>query len=76
MQGKDGNGDRGTSLDYCDRLILMKEGNLFASGKTAEVASEENLRAVYGIGFEETVTASGRRYLVPLFPRDALTASR
>ncbi len=68
--------DINLALDYCDRLLLMKGGKLFASGKTEEVASEENLRAVYGIGFEETVTASGRRYLVPFFLRDALTVSR
>lgn len=68
--------DVNLALHYCDRLLLMKEGNLFASGKTEEVASKENLRMVYGIGFEETVTASGQRYLVPFFPRNVLTAQQ
>ncbi|MDE7325980.1 MAG: ABC transporter ATP-binding protein [Lachnospiraceae bacterium] len=58
--------DINLALRYCDELLIMKEGKLFASGKTKEVASVENLKAVYGMEFEEAVTVSGQRYLVPV----------
>lgn len=58
--------DINLALRYCDRLLMMREGRLFAMGRTEEVVNAENLKAVYGMEFEEAVTASGRRYLVPL----------
>lgn len=58
--------DINLAMQYCDELLMMKEGKLFASGKTEEVVNAQNLRAVYGMEFEEAVTASGRRYLVPV----------
>ncbi len=57
--------DINLAVRYCDELLMMKEGKLYASGKTEAVVNAKNLRAVYGMDFEEAVTASGRRYLVP-----------
>ena len=34
---------------YCDRLFLLHQGKLMASGATAEVLSDENLEAAYHI---------------------------
>ncbi len=56
--------DINLAIRYCDELLAMKEGELFAAGRTVDVVSAQNLKAVYGMEFEEAVTASGRRYLV------------
>lgn len=60
--------DINLTLRYCDELMAMKEGELFAAGRAEDVASVQNLKAVYGMEFEEAVTASGGRYLVPVTP--------
>lgn len=61
--------DVNLALHYCDELLLMKEGELFCSGRTSEVGNAQNLAAVYGMEFEEAVTASGQRYLMPVLCR-------
>jgi len=52
---------------YCDRLLLIDEGQIFADGTPAEVLTTERLRAVYGIdarvetgGEWPTITTFGR----------------
>lgn len=34
---------------YCDKLILMSEGEIFASGKTEDVLTAANIQGAYGI---------------------------
>lgn len=34
---------------YCDRVVLMKDGAVFARGMPQDTITEENIRAVYGI---------------------------
>ncbi len=58
--------DVNLALHYCDELLLMKEGKLFASGSTVDVGNAEMFGAVYDMGFEEAVAASGQRYLMPV----------
>ncbi len=52
---------------YCTHLILMKEGKVYAEGKTEEILTEENLKYLYDIEFE-FINVEGRRcpYIVPL----------
>ncbi|MFH0914409.1 MAG: ABC transporter ATP-binding protein, partial [Chloroflexota bacterium] len=40
--------DLNLAVQYCDRLILMKEGQLHAEGTPAGVITERNIREVYG----------------------------
>lgn len=40
--------DLNLATQYCDRLILMKEGRLHAEGTPARVITERNIREVYG----------------------------
>ncbi|MBV5308723.1 ABC transporter ATP-binding protein [Chromatium okenii] len=49
---------------FCDRLLLLNQGKLVASGTPSAVLNAENLRRVYGI---EAVTGehAQQRYLVP-----------
>jgi iron complex transport system ATP-binding protein len=40
--------DLNLASQYCDRLILLKKGRIFASGTPVEVITEANIQAVYG----------------------------
>jgi iron complex transport system ATP-binding protein len=42
--------DLNMAAQYCDRLILLKNGRLFAQGLAAQVITSENIKAVYGAG--------------------------
>lgn len=48
-----------------DEALLFDEGRLVASGEADEVLTPSRLEAVYGVPFVETVTAAGRRTIVP-----------
>ncbi|MCL0063598.1 ABC transporter ATP-binding protein [Dehalococcoidia bacterium] len=50
---------------FSDRLVMLKEGKVWAEGTPAEVLTPENMRQVYGI--EATVYRnSGRPHIIPL----------
>lgn len=40
--------DLNLASQYCDRIVMLKEGSMYAMGTPAEVLSVEALRAVYG----------------------------
>jgi iron complex transport system ATP-binding protein len=42
--------DLNMAAQYCDRLILMKAGRLFAQGAVEQVITAENIKNVYGAG--------------------------
>jgi ABC-type cobalamin/Fe3+-siderophores transport system ATPase subunit len=42
--------DLNMAAQYCDRLILLKKGRLFAQGLAKQVITSENIQAVYGAG--------------------------
>lgn len=51
---------------YCNQAILMKDGQIYASGETNEVLIHENLKTVYGLDFEiMTNPGSGMKYYMP-----------
>lgn len=39
--------DLNLTAQYCEQLILLKEGKIFAAGSAEEVLTEENIRKVY-----------------------------
>jgi iron complex transport system ATP-binding protein len=41
--------DLNLAAQYCDRIILLKDGRVFAAGTPASVITRDVLRAVYGI---------------------------
>lgn len=52
---------------FCDRLHLLVDGRLLASGRPAEVLTEEHLAASYGIDVAiTTVSATGTLAVTPL----------
>jgi iron complex transport system ATP-binding protein len=40
--------DLNVAAQYCDRLILMKEGHIYTEGKPQEVITSANIKEVYG----------------------------
>ena len=50
----------------CERVLLLRDGEAVAEGRTAEVLTRENVRALYGVEVDVINHASGRRILVPL----------
>lgn len=52
---------------YCNQVVLMKDGEVYASGETEEVLSRENLRAVYELDFDiREAQPANRKYYMPL----------
>jgi iron complex transport system ATP-binding protein len=51
---------------YCNRIIMMKDGQIYSNGKTEEVLTEENLNKVYEVDFEILENLrTGKKYYVP-----------
>ncbi|MBR3057985.1 MAG: ABC transporter ATP-binding protein [Clostridiales bacterium] len=49
---------------YCDRVAMLKNGQLVASGDTREVLTPKLLREVYEVSFE-VLEKDGQRFFVP-----------
>ncbi len=43
--------DLNLSAAYCDKILLMKDGKVFAEGKSADVLTKDNLKKVYDMDF-------------------------
>ncbi|MEC9488780.1 MAG: ABC transporter ATP-binding protein [Halanaerobium sp.] len=41
--------DPNLALKFCDKVIILKDGQVLASGKTSQVMNSENLQQAYGI---------------------------
>ena len=50
----------------CERVLLVRDGEAVAEGRTADVLTRENVRELYGVEVDVIDHASGRRILVPL----------
>jgi iron complex transport system ATP-binding protein len=48
--------------NYCDRLIMLKDGQVIAEGDAADCLNEENLKQLYDIDFFHMDTCNGKRY--------------
>jgi iron complex transport system ATP-binding protein len=49
---------------FCDMIILMKNGEIFAQGGTNEILTLQNLKAVYGMDFEFVQgSTNSKRYI-------------
>jgi iron complex transport system ATP-binding protein len=49
----------------CDRIALLRQGELLASGPPGEVITPENLRRTFGIGAEVLAASDGAPLVVP-----------
>ena len=58
--------DLNLASQYCDRLVLLKEGQIFAEGTPAEVLVENTLRAVYEVDVTVHINENtGRPFVLP-----------
>ena len=62
--------DLSLAAEYCDRIYLLREGRIEASGPTAEVLTYANLTRVFQTEvYVDTNTLTGRLLVVPLSAR-------
>lgn len=54
--------------NYCDRLIMLKDGQVIAAGDTADCLNEENLHKLYDIPFFHVMAPDGRTYYLASQP--------
>ena len=59
--------DPNLAFDYCGRAILLKQGKIYASGKTEEALSSENLSAAYSHRCEVFDSPFGKTARFPKF---------
>ena len=51
---------------FSDRMIMLKQGKIFASGTPESVLTEENIEKVYGISCKVTDSILGKPQVVPM----------
>ncbi len=59
--------DLNLACRFCDKIVMLKEGKIFAAGETSAVLTSDNLRAVYGVDVVITCT-NNISYIVPIAP--------
>lgn len=58
--------DINIAAQYCNRIIMMKNGRIHSNGKTQEVLTRENLIDVYDVDFDILENPrTGKKYYVP-----------
>jgi iron complex transport system ATP-binding protein len=55
---------------FSDKIVMLKEGKIFAVGSPDAVLTEENICSVYGVACRVESFDSGRPYVFPLSPVD------
>lgn len=50
---------------FCDEIILMKDGMIFAKGTPKEIYTKENMKKVYNLECEVFFTEEGTPYIIP-----------
>lgn len=56
--------DLSLTCNFCDWVMLLEQGRVYASGSPEEVLTEENIAAVYGLAVHLT-RLDGRLYILP-----------
>ena len=58
--------DINIAAEYCDRIVIMKEGRIVCQGEREDVLTKENLKMVYGIPFKVIKNpVSNTNYFLP-----------
>jgi iron complex transport system ATP-binding protein len=60
--------DLGLAGTLCDRLLMIRAGEVVADGDTDQVFTAENVRTVFGVEAEIIQRPSGQRVVVPIHP--------
>jgi iron complex transport system ATP-binding protein len=59
--------DLNLAARYCDKIVMMKEGKVFAAGETKEVLSVDNIGVAYGVEVEIGY-CKNNPYIIPIAP--------
>lgn len=59
--------DINLAMNYSDKVLMLRNGKIFAYGTPDETITEENIRAVYGVE-SRIMEAEGRRFILPMSP--------
>lgn len=59
--------DINLAMNYSDKVLMLKNGKIFAYGTPDETITEESIRAVYGVE-SRIMEAEGRRFILPMSP--------
>lgn len=59
--------DINIAYKFCDKIILMKDGNIIRMGDTAEVINYDNLLEVFGVGFDFVKCDDNKVVVTPEF---------
>ncbi len=59
--------DINLAMNYSDKVLMLKNGKIFAYGTPDETITEENILAVYGVE-SRIMEAEGRRFILPMSP--------
>jgi iron complex transport system ATP-binding protein len=59
--------DLNLAARYCDKIVMMKNGRVFAAGDVASVLSVDNIIEVYGVEVEITYCRNSP-FIVPIAP--------
>jgi iron complex transport system ATP-binding protein len=59
--------DLNLAVRFCDKIVMMKKGKIFAAGDAKKVLTPENIRSVYSV---EAIIGynSNCPYIIPLNP--------
>jgi iron complex transport system ATP-binding protein len=55
--------DLNIAAKYSDRIIMLKDGHVFAEGPVSEVITEQNISEVYGVGCR-IIEDNGRPHVI------------
>ncbi len=59
--------DLNLAARFCDRIVMMRGGKIFATGNASSVLTTENIRVVYGVEVEINYSKNNP-YIIPLTP--------
>jgi iron complex transport system ATP-binding protein len=59
--------DLNLAARYCDKIVMLKDGKVFAAGNAQTVLNPETIRTVYGV--EVTINHTNNiQYIIPIEP--------
>jgi iron complex transport system ATP-binding protein len=63
--------DLNLACRFSDKIIMLKDGYIFAAGAPKEVVTVENIMAVFGVKAHVSLTGEGKPQVVPIEPVNA-----
>jgi iron complex transport system ATP-binding protein len=59
--------DLNLAARFCDRIVMMTDGKIFATGNPSSVLTAENIRVVYGVEVQVNYSSKSL-YIIPIEP--------